>query len=311
MTNSETILELRGIQKRFGDIEALKGIDLSVHKGELFGFLGPNGAGKSTLMKIFSGFLKADAGQVFIKGKEVLANNNAARFRCGLVPQEIALYDTLSSMENLKVFGELYKLPRKVIKERSESLLKEVGLWDRRSERVKNFSGGMKRRLNIIVSLLHEPDVLLCDEPTVGVDPQSRNAIFEFLEQKNKQGLTIIYTTHYMEEAERLCQRIAIIDHGSLLANGSLDELLSGVEAKREILIRKGPGLDDFLGQAGSFGEILEEDQQYRLIPAPDARFSDIYRKLEESGVEYERLHIRMPSLESLFLQLTGHRLRD
>lgn len=311
MTNNETILELKGIQKRFGDIEALKGIDLSISKGELFGFLGPNGAGKSTLMKIFSGFLKADAGQVFIQGREVVANDNEARFRCGLVPQEIALYETLSSLENLKVFGELYKLPGKVIKERSEVLLKSVGLWDRRGDRVKDFSGGMKRRLNIVVSLLHDPDILLCDEPTVGVDPQSRNAIFEFLEEQNKQGLTIIYTTHYMEEAERLCQRIAIIDHGSLLANGSLDELLSATENKREVLIRKGPGLENFLKRAGDFGEILEEEQLYRLVPTPETLFSDLYRELEQTGVDYERLQIRMPSLESLFLQLTGHRLRD
>lgn len=311
MTDNETILELKGIQKRFGDIEALKGIDLSVQKGELFGFLGPNGAGKSTLMKIFSGFLRADSGQVFIQGREVLTNDNQARFRCGLVPQEIALYDTLTPLENLKVFGELYKLPGKVIKERSEVLLKSVGLWDRRTDLVKTFSGGMKRRLNIVVSLLHEPDILLCDEPTVGVDPQSRNAIFEFLEEQNRQGLTIIYTTHYMEEAERLCQRIAIIDHGSILANGSLDELLAANENKREVIIRKGPGLETFLGKAGSFGEVLEEDQLYRLVPGKDVLFSELYRELEDSGVEYERLQIRLPSLESLFLQLTGHRLRD
>jgi ABC-2 type transport system ATP-binding protein len=311
MTNNGNILELKGIEKRFGDVVALKGVDLSIQQGEFFGFLGPNGAGKSTLMKIFSGFIGADAGEVFINGKKVDEHDNEARRTCGLVPQEIALYDSLSPLDNLKIFGDLHHLPRKTIKARGEELLNSVGLWDRRNDPVKDFSGGMKRRLNIIVSLLHEPEILLCDEPTVGVDPQSRNAIFEFLETLNEQGLTIVYTTHYMEEAERLCRRIAIIDHGAFLACGSLDSLLAMSEFGSEILISKGPGMDNFVKEAEAFGRILEEELVYRLLPAEGARLSHLYENLEREGIGYERVQMRTPSLESLFLQLTGNRLRD
>lgn len=311
MTTRETILELSGISKRFGKIEALKGIDLKVAKGEFFGFLGPNGAGKSTLMKIFSGFIDADQGSVFIRGQQVTKQDNQSRMTCGLVPQEIALYQSLNPLENIRIFGELYKLPRKAIQHRGQELLESVELWERRHDRVKDFSGGMKRRLNIVVSLLHQPEILLCDEPTVGVDPQSRNAIFEFLEDLNRKGLTIMYTTHYMEEAERLCKRIAIIDHGSLLACGALGELMALSETRQEFLVNKGPGMEFFADKAKSFGKVLEEAVAYRIIPAAATSISSFYRFVEDEGIEYERVVHRKPSLESLFLQLTGNRLRD
>ncbi|MEX0330563.1 MAG: ABC transporter ATP-binding protein [Puniceicoccaceae bacterium] len=311
MTNDNAILELQGVRKRFGELEALKGVDLSIQQGEFFGFLGPNGAGKSTLMKIFSGFLAADEGKVLIRGQEVDFHDRKARMTCGLVPQEIALYDSISPLQNLKVFGDLYGMGHKQIRERSEDLLQAVGLWDRKNDPVKDFSGGMKRRLNIIASLLHEPDILLCDEPTVGVDPQSRNAIFTFLEALNKDGLTIVYTTHYMEEAERLCRRIAIIDHGAFMACGDLDSLLALSESTRELLIAKGPEMDAFVEEVRSHGQLMEEDLQYRLVPYDDARLSTIYGIIEREGIAYERVQLRTPSLESLFLQLTGHRLRD
>ena len=311
MTTTETILELISIKKRFGNIEALKGVDLRVEKGEFFGFLGPNGAGKSTLMKIFSGFLGADEGSVFIKGRQVTKQDNQSRMTCGLVPQEIALYQNLSPLENIRIFGDLYKIRRKSLHHRGQELLESVELWDRRHDRVKDFSGGMKRRLNIVVSLLHQPEILLCDEPTVGVDPQSRNAIFEFLEDLNQKGLTIMYTTHYMEEAERLCKRIAIIDHGSLLACGALGELMQLSDIKQEFLISKGPGMESFADKAKSFGKVLEEAVAYRVIPTGETSISSFYKFIEDEGIEYERVVYRKPSLESLFLQLTGHRLRD
>lgn len=311
MTERETILELEGIQKKFGDLEALKGVDLQIHKGEFFGLLGPNGAGKSTLMKILSGFLAAGAGEVRIKGRAVEYRNHAARRSCGLVPQEIALYDSLNPLENLRVFGKLYGLSRKEVNRRGEPLLKEVGLWERRKDRVKDFSGGMKRRLNIIVSLLHEPDILLCDEPTVGVDPQSRNAIFTFLESLNSAGLTILYTTHYMEEVERLCPRLAIIDHGTILACGTKVELLARGGIRREILIYKGPNLKPLLAEAAKHGELIEEERLYRLLPGDDLCLSDLYHELEITGLSYDQLRVSMPSLETLFLKLTGHRLRE
>jgi ABC-2 type transport system ATP-binding protein len=289
----------------------LQGVDLTVHQGEFFGLLGPNGAGKSTLMKILSGFLKADSGKVFIQGIEVGLHDQSARRRCGLVPQEIALYESLNPLENLRIFARLYEIPRKQAETRGEELLNAVGLWDRRHDRVKEFSGGMKRRLNIILSLLHDPEILFCDEPTVGVDPQSRNAIFSFLEARNKEGLTILYTTHYMEEAERLCPRISIIDHGKILACGAQDELLRDAGCEREVMIRKGPGIEAFLDVARSHGNLLEEDLRYRLIPDASTRLSVLYSALEAAGLPYDQMEVRAPSLESLFLQLTGHRLRD
>lgn len=311
MTKKETILELSGIRKHFGDLEALKGVDLKVQAGEFFGLLGPNGAGKSTLMKILSGFLAADTGEVRIRDRVVEFHDHAARRSCGLVPQEIALYDSLNPLENLRVFGKLYELSPKETEARSEKLLKEVGLWERRKDRVKDFSGGMKRRLNIIVSLLHEPDILLCDEPTVGVDPQSRNAIFDFLEALNRSGLTILYTTHYMEEVERLCPRLAIIDHGNIMACGTKVELLSQSGIKREILIFKGPNLKPLLAEASKQGELIEEERQFRLLPGSDLRLSELYHAVERSGLSYDQLQVRMPSMESLFLKLTGHSLRE
>jgi ABC-2 type transport system ATP-binding protein len=311
MTGNGTILELEGIRKHFGDLEALKGVDLKVQAGEFFGLLGPNGAGKSTLMKILSGFLAADAGEVRIKGRVAEFHDHAARRSCGLVPQEIALYDSLNPLENLRVFGNLYGLGRQEITDRGEPLLKEVGLWERRKDRVKDFSGGMKRRLNIVVSLLHAPDILLCDEPTVGVDPQSRNAIFAFLESLNRAGLTILYTTHYMEEVERLCPRLAIIDHGNILACGSKVELLARGGIKREILIFKGPNLKPLLAEAEKQGQLIEEERMFRLIPGNDLRLSELYHAAERSGLSYDQLQVRMPSMETLFLKLTGHSLRE
>ena len=311
MTEQRTILELKGIHKEFGDLVALKKVDLSICEGEFFGLLGPNGAGKSTLMKILSGFIEADSGEVLIKDQTIGLHDMAVRQRCGLVPQEIALYESLNPLENLRIFARLYKIPHKLAESRSEELLKSVGLWERRNDRVKEFSGGMKRRLNIIVSLLHDPEILLCDEPTVGVDPQSRNAIFDFLEARNKEGLTVLYTTHYMEEAERLCPRIAIIDHGDILACGEQKELLRKADFEQEIVIRKGPDQESFLSGLEHHGRLVEDDLVFRLIPSGQSRLSEIYRALEAAGLPYEILDVRPPSLESLFLKLTGHRLRD
>ncbi len=311
MTTTESLLELTEVYKRFGRIEALAGVDLAVREGEFFGFLGPNGAGKSTLLKILSGFIGPDSGTVCIRGREVAINDSGPRKILGLVPQEIALYDTLNPLENLHAFGSLYKLERKVITKRSQMLLESVGLWDRRGDPVKDFSGGMKRRLNIIVALLHEPEILLCDEPTVGVDPQSRNAIFEFLEEKNREGLGIVYTTHYMEEAERLCQRIAILDNGKILGCGPLKELLKMAETRHEILIQKGPGIEKLLQKIGSWGQLIEESLLVRFVPTDGFKLSRLYAQTEELEIDADRISVRKPSLESLFLQLTGHRLRD
>jgi ABC-2 type transport system ATP-binding protein len=208
------MLSLKSVTKRYGTLIALNDVSLEIGRGEFFGLLGPNGAGKSTLMSLVAGLRAPDAGQLKLDGVELSARNNATRRELGLVPQHIALYPKLSAEQNLRVFGGLQGLSGALLSSRINEALQAVQLHERRRDRVDAFSGGMQRRLNLAAAILHRPKVLLCDEPTVGVDPQSRNAIFDYLEQLNRDGLTIIYSTHYMEEATRLCSRIGIIDHG-------------------------------------------------------------------------------------------------
>jgi len=311
MSGNKAILEVNGVRKRFGKLEALKGVDLAVQEGEFFGLLGPNGAGKSTCMKILTGFTRADAGTVQLLGREVSFGDHEVRLRCGLVPQEIALYDSLSPLENLKVFARLFKLSAARTRERSEQLLQRVGLWERRNDRVKDFSGGMKRRLNIITSLLHEPRVLLCDEPTVGVDPQSRNAIFEFLEALNREGLTIVYTTHYMEEAERLCSRLAIIDSGIIQACGSQSDLLTRAGAKREVRALTLAAGDKLAAFLENHGTIVRDETGTRIFLEDTYPLSRLYQLVEREGISERDFEVRKASLENVFLQLTGRQLRE
>lgn len=305
------MLESHGIRKRYGKREALRGVDLVVEAGEFFGLLGPNGAGKSTFLKIVSGFLQADDGRLFINGHEVSGGGKETGGMLGLVPQEIAVYERLNALENLGIFGGLYGLKGPLLRERSETLLRQTGLWERRSEPVGTFSGGMKRRLNIAAALLHEPRILLCDEPTVGVDPQSRNAIFSFLEACNRDGLTVIYTTHYLEEAERLCRRIGIIDHGQLPACGTLDELLRQTGVGPHVKLDGALVVDPVMEVASGMGQLEKHGDGYRLELAADARLSRLYAAVEAAGLPSGHITVRKPSLEDVFLHLTGHALRD
>jgi len=233
------ILTLRGVTQRYGALTALNNVSLEVNAGEFFGLLGPNGAGKSTTMSLAAGLRRPTAGTVEIFGRP--ASDPTARRALGLVPQGLALYPHLSAEENLAVFGGLYNLHGAELAGRIAELLAAIQLTDRRRDLVKTFSGGMMRRLNLAAALLHQPKILLCDEPTVGVDPQSRNAIFDLLERLNREGMTIIYSTHYMEEATRLCSRIGIIDHGQVLALGTLDQLQGPAT---EVVIQQRPSLE-------------------------------------------------------------------
>jgi ABC-2 type transport system ATP-binding protein len=210
------MIQIKNVTKRFPTVTALDNISLTIREKEFFGLLGPNGAGKTTLMNLLVGYLNLDDGEILIAGEKVTQDGLQTRKNIGLVPQSLALYDDISAEANLEIFGSFFHIEKKLLKERIKEMLESVQLYDRRKDKVKTFSGGMKRRLNLISSLLHDPPLLLCDEPTVGVDPQSRNAIFDYLQMLNQQGKTIVYTTHYMEEAERLCNRIAIIDSGKI-----------------------------------------------------------------------------------------------
>jgi ABC-2 type transport system ATP-binding protein len=219
------MITVRSISKSFGNIEAIKNVSFNINKGEIFGILGPNGAGKSTIVNILNTLIKPDTGDVIIDGINSKEDGETIKLIMGVVPQEIALYEELSAYENLMFWGGLYNIPKQELKANVNNKLEVVDLVNRKDDKIKTFSGGMKRRINIACSLLHNPKILILDEPTVGVDPQNRNHIFEVIERLNNEGMTIIYTTHYMQEAERFCDNIAIIDDGQIIAQGTLKEL--------------------------------------------------------------------------------------
>ena len=305
------MLELRSLTKHYGSLTALDGVSLSLARGEFFGLLGPNGAGKSTLMSLLSGFREPDSGEILVDGQAFTAGRMDLRKKLGLVPQSIALYEELTAEENLNIFGRLYGLSASVLRERVDETLEAVQLKDRRRDRVKTFSGGMQRRLNLAAALLHRPQLLLCDEPTVGVDPQSRNAIFEYLQKLNTEGLTVIYSTHYMEEATKLCSRIGVIDHGKILALGTLDELLTSLPFSEQIRITKTDATLTALPSLSKFGEISETEEAVVLHWRRGTRLSDFFAAAESLGLPYRLFQIARPTLEDVFLRLTGKTLRD
>ena len=293
-------------------ITALDNVSISIDDGVIFGLLGPNGAGKTTLMNCIIGYLQPDNGKILLNGDDTSEQNLKYRNHIGYVPQEIALYQELSAMQNLKIFGSFYNIQSQVLSERITSALELVQLEDRKNDVVKNFSGGMKRRLNIAVSILHDPEIILCDEPTVGVDPQSRNAIFDMLVKLNNAGKTIVYTTHYMEEAEKLCNKLAIIDNGKIIAEGSLTDLINLLKKKETIKIRKAPALDVLIPSIKKMGELTETDFYYELILNDSNKpNSQLFRELEDFQLPSHLLELSRASLEDVFLNLTGRRLRD
>ncbi len=288
------MIEVISISKNFDNIKAVQQISFNVKKGQIFGFLGPNGAGKSTTINMLNTLLEPDQGSIMIDGTDLSTDADQCKLKIGVVPQEIALYDDLSALENLKFWGGLYQIPKNELKERAEWAIRIVGLEDRKKDAVKTYSGGMKRRVNIAAAILHKPKILLLDEPTVGVDPQSRNHIFETIEQLNKEGMTIIYTTHYMEEAERLCDEIAIIDLGKIIATGDLEELrkISGVKDKLII-------------------HTSEKKQIEYECESIGSEISGILENHKSNGNEILSIDTHKANLESIFLKLTGKQLRD
>jgi linearmycin/streptolysin S transport system ATP-binding protein len=306
------MLKIKNISKRFEHIDALSDVSLQIKEGEFFGFLGPNGAGKSTLMDIIIGYHKADEGIIMLDDEMIIPDRLITRLKFGYVPQEISLYQELSAIQNLKIFGSLYKINSKLLNDRIDYVLDLVQLTDRKKDYVKNFSGGMKRRLNLAASILHEPEIIICDEPTVGIDPQSRNAIFEMLHELNEKGKTIIYTTHYMEEAERLCSQLAIIDRGKIIADGTLNELIKLSEKKETIRIRKTSSIMDKTEFLKTLGEVTELDYYFEIRTDSNGdQNSQIFFKMESAGIPSDLIELRKSSLEDVFLNLTGRSLRD
>jgi ABC-2 type transport system ATP-binding protein len=303
------MIKAENLKKRYGDIIALDGVSFELQKGETFGLLGPNGAGKTTTIKLLCGLLKPDAGKVTLDGKTD-PSLVEVRLSLGVVPQTLAIYEELSAEENLRFFGKIYGLTGRKLKERVGDCLEIAGLAQRRKERVSKYSGGMKRRLNMVCSFLHDPPILLLDEPTVGVDPQSRNLIFETIEDMKKQGRTIIYTTHYMEEAQRLCERVAIIDHGRILDMDSVENLVarhggpSHIEAEFEESLSSVEKIKPFVdGDNIRFEETRVRFQTEQPMES--------LAKLNSSGFRFRSLKVQMADLEDVFLNLTGRRLRD
>jgi ABC-2 type transport system ATP-binding protein len=305
------MIQIKNVTKRFPTVTALDNVSLTIREKEFFGLLGPNGAGKTTLMNLLVGYLNLDDGEILIAGEKVTQDGLQTRKNIGLVPQSLALYDDISAEANLEIFGSFFHIEKKLLKERIKEMLESVQLYDRRKDKVKTFSGGMKRRLNLISSLLHDPPLLLCDEPTVGVDPQSRNAIFDYLQMLNQQGKTIVYTTHYMEEAERLCNRIAIIDSGKIIAEGTLDQLLEKLTYEESISILRNPATTEKIDIFRQFGTLIDENDHYELKPKDGFQLSAFFTSIEQNGISYKLVEMRKPTLEALFLHLTGRRLRD
>ncbi len=305
------MIKINNITKRFPTTTALDNVSLEIKEKEFFGLLGPNGAGKSTLMNLIVGYLDSDEGEILIDNERISRSNLEIKSKIGFVPQTIALYEEISAQENLEIFGSLFNSNKKDLRYNIAQKLKMVGLFEKRKDRVQTFSGGMKRRLNLAASLLHDPKIILCDEPTVGIDPQSRNAIFEFLEKLNDEGKTIIYTTHYMEEAERLCNRIAIIDLGHIISVGTLQQLLNSLEYKQTISISKNQLTESKKELFSAFGKLIDETDKYELQPKDGLKLSGFFEAVEKNGIDYSNINIKKPSLEALFLNLTGKSLRD
>lgn len=319
------MITVKNLSKKFANVEALKGISFSIEKGEIYGLLGPNGAGKTTTISILSTLTKPDTGEVSLNGFDLHKDAQKIKHIIGVVPQEIALYQELSAYDNLIFWGSLYDIPSEKLKEKVNEIFKLVGLFDRKDDKIKTYSGGMKRRINIASALLHSPEIIFMDEPTVGIDPQSRNLIYEVIEKLNKSGITIVYTTHYMEEAERLCKRIGIIDNGKIIAQGTLDELRAATNSEQCISISIANIKEERVENENLISKFINEE----LTEVPNGNFlfrsgalryftkdvkTDLLRlinRLAKFGFEISHVDIQRPTLESIFLSLTGKELRD
>lgn len=309
------MLTAKNLKKSYGDHQAVRGVSFEIAKGEVFGLLGPNGAGKTTTISMLTGLMDPTAGQVLVDGQPLTSRKNDLKMKIGFVPQELALYPTLSAYENLLFFGRIYRLSGKRLRQRVDEVLEMVGLADRAKDPIEDYSGGMKRRINIAAGLLHQPEILFLDEPTVGVDPQSRNAIFESVEALNRQGLTILYTTHYMEEAERLCNRVAIIDHGKIISMDTPQAMirsLGGGLLRVGLMNGKLPSVYEQVKMLHSVKDAQQLESEI-MIQAKESRQAlvDVLEVANQLDAKVTSLEIHEPNLESVFLNLTGRNLRN
>ena len=309
-----SLLKVERLSKSFGAIHAVDSVSFEVRPGEIYGLLGPNGAGKTTTISMISGLLKPDAGEVFVAGASFWSDPQKAKSIMGVVPQELAIYEELSGRENLEFWGRMAGLSSRDAKTRATELLEALTLTDRAKDAVKNYSGGMKRRINLGCALLHRPKLLLLDEPTVGIDPQARLNILEFIRDLRATGTAILYTTHYLEEAESLCQRIGIIDHGQLLAEGTFAELQERLGGDRVFVLEadfKNSSPDAWDGFHQRFRVIQKSEKQLVVAAIGTRDPSDCLKELLNLPVHVENVTLKRPSLNDVFLQLTGRELRE
>jgi ABC-2 type transport system ATP-binding protein len=309
------MIDVQDLRKQYGDLVAVDGLTFSAPAGSIFGLLGPNGAGKSTAIGCISGLLKPSSGRITVLGHDVVRDSLAARRQLGIVPQELALYDDLSAKDNLTYWGAAYGLGGDALKARVLDVLARIGLADRAREPVKQYSGGMKRRLNFGCGIVHQPKVLLLDEPTVGVDPQSRVRLLELVREEVRAGTCVLYTTHYMEEAQALCDQLAIIDHGTLLATGTLAELRRLIGEKDIVRLSGQFAPDAVRGALRQVDqtEVVSADAQSVMLAVEDAtrKLPALFAAVAASGGEIQETSLSQPSLETLFIKLTGRALRE
>ncbi len=315
---NEPILQARDLYKQFGEVTAVQGISFQIAAGEIYSLLGPNGAGKTTTISMLTGLIRPTKGDAIIDGRSITQNVRQVKEIIGVVPQEIALYPNITARENLVFWGRMYGLSGKKLAAKVDAALELAGLNGRANDKVQTFSGGMKRRLNIAVGLLHEPKILFMDEPTVGIDPQSRRRILDTVKALNAEGMTVLYTTHYMEEAEELSHRIGVIDNGRLIAEGTLPELTELVGEMETMQLTVEPGelnseqITAVLQQLPQLHHIYPENG-HLMLQTPDANevLPQVIHHLNQAGVTLKSLAIQEPDLEAVFLHLTGRALRD
>jgi ABC-2 type transport system ATP-binding protein len=311
------ILEVKDLAKKYGDFAAVKGISFEIRKGEIFSLLGPNGAGKTTTLSMLSTLYTPTAGAATICGHSVTKEPMAVRNCIGVVPQELALYDELTAKENLVFWGQMYGLSGRNLSTRVVEVLAQIGLSNKADQRVRTYSGGMKRRVNIGVGLLHKPELLFMDEPTVGIDPQSRRAILDSVKELRAQGMTVLYTTHYMEEAEELSDRVGILDHGDLIALGTQAELKARVGENDTLVLHidESQNAATMAAAAGNLPGVVKADATDHTVTLVAPRAEDILApvvtKANEVGIKIRSVDIHEPNLEAVFLHLTGRGLRD
>lgn len=310
-----SIVTVKQLVKKFGDITAVDRVDLDIKEGEIYGLLGPNGAGKTTIINILCDMVKKDSGELWLFDKKVEKTIEHIKREIGIVPQNIAIYDDLTAKENVMFFASLYGLKGALLKERAKEALEFVGLMEQEKNFPKTFSGGMKRRLNIACAIAHHPKLIIMDEPTVGIDPQSRSHILNSVKKLNSMGSTIIYTTHYMEEAEHLCTRIGIIDHGKVIAEGTCEELQSIVTDRKRIVIQTGIEKEIHVENLKSIRGVLSVTNHENEVTIECLKesncISDVLAFFTQQQIVIRDIQMQGVSLETAFLSLTGRRLRD